>query len=306
MIDFRYHIISLVAVFLALGVGIVVGTSGALDPLVSQQFTDQVSRLEREVARSHEELTDLRERFDHRDTLLDEITPWAIGGLLTDRPVVFVFDTGSARWTADAQESVLRAGATSAGRLTLSAQWNLEVEGAAAELQALVEEIVPAFDPRDDPATATLRLVGERLFDPTGRALVEALVDAGFLTLDGASAQPWPPQGAAVIFFGSEHAESSDEPGWLAGLAVGVSTASPALVVSGSPEEHTVVRVVRALDNVPENLATFDAGADDPTGIGTVLSLQAAIAGRGGDYGTASGLSFVPDRRQPTPAPTGV
>ena len=44
MIDFRYHVVSLVSVFLALAVGIVLG-AGPLNEGISTGITDQVQQL---------------------------------------------------------------------------------------------------------------------------------------------------------------------------------------------------------------------------------------------------------------------
>jgi hypothetical protein len=41
-------------------------------------------------------------------------------------------------------------------------------------------------------------------------------------------------------------------------------------------------------------MTTFDSGSADPTGIGSVLALTAAIDGHGGNFGNAPGLSYLP------------
>ena len=53
MIDFRYHIVSLISVFLALAVGIILG-AGPLQGAIGDQLTGQVDQLRLEqIGRAH-------------------------------------------------------------------------------------------------------------------------------------------------------------------------------------------------------------------------------------------------------------
>ena len=60
MINFRYHIVSLMAVFIALSVGIAVGVS--LSPSVDQGLLQQ-------AAQDRKQVTDLRAELDRRKAL---------------------------------------------------------------------------------------------------------------------------------------------------------------------------------------------------------------------------------------------
>ena len=60
MINFRYHIVSLMAVFIALSVGIAVGVS--LSPSVDQGIITQ-------AAQDRKQVTDLRAELDRRNAL---------------------------------------------------------------------------------------------------------------------------------------------------------------------------------------------------------------------------------------------
>ena len=76
MINFRYHIVSLMAVFIALSVGIAVGVS--LSPSVDQGLLQQ-------AAQDRKQVTDLRAELDRRKALDDYRNAYdeQVGGAVT-------------------------------------------------------------------------------------------------------------------------------------------------------------------------------------------------------------------------------
>ena len=77
MINFRYHIVSLMAVFIALSVGIAVGVS--LGPSVDQGLLQQ-------AAQDRKQVTDLRAEIDRRNAIDDYREAWAdqVGEVILD------------------------------------------------------------------------------------------------------------------------------------------------------------------------------------------------------------------------------
>jgi Copper transport outer membrane protein, MctB len=87
--DFRYHVASLAAVFLALGLGIVVGTAFFGTPTVDR-LTRQIKRLEsREV-----ELREETRRTARSEEALRQLLPGLVRGTLADRHVL-ILQTGT-------------------------------------------------------------------------------------------------------------------------------------------------------------------------------------------------------------------
>ena len=72
MINFRYHLISIVAVFLALGIGIVMGSTvidrAIVDGLQNRIDTAEKNSIERKV--ENERLRDAVQKQDEQDTIL--------------------------------------------------------------------------------------------------------------------------------------------------------------------------------------------------------------------------------------------
>lgn len=306
MIDFRYHIVSIIAVFLALGLGILMGST-VLDQFVADTLQGQVETLRRDLGEARGDIRSLEREGDRVEQLLGQLGPWATAARLRQRPVLFVYDGGSGAWRSDVQQTFARAGAENVGAITLTNRWSLDEDGDEAELTQVVQDVTPSFEPGEDPAVATLRLLGERLLEPTGRTLVQALDEAGFLQIDEVPEQedvPWPPAGSLPVAFASAHTEEAPQPMWLATLARGAAVVAPTLVVAPTPEDHHAVTVLRETGDPLPQLSTFDSGARDRTEAGSVLALQAAIAGQGGHFGSAEDLRFLPEPVVPTPAPT--
>ncbi len=295
MIDFRYHIVSIIAVFLALGLGILMGTT-VLDRAVVDGLEGQMRRLSGNLEDARTEIVDLRRDVDRTSEMVEQLGPWAGEGRLADRPTLFVYDGGGGRWRAETQAGLLRAGAVQAGSVTFTEKWALVLEGSREELELVVRSVTPAFEPGDDLVDEVLSLLGERLLEPTGRALMGRLVEAGFLAVErGEIAGEWPPPGTAVVSFASPHREDAPNPGWLASFSRGAGAVAPTLVVGEAPGRHDAVRVIREEEAAPSTLATFDSAAEDPTGVGAVLALEAAILQVGSHFGAEDGLRFLPE-----------
>jgi hypothetical protein len=307
VISLRYHIVSIVAVFLALGLGIVLGSSVVSSPLQSRLNAD-VERYKDERDRANEE-ADVLERDNDalRSRVVEQIAPWATTLRLDGLPFVIVSDAPKApEWRDHVSDALVAAGAELQGTILLSDRWNLTGPDDEADLEATMRSIVPTFEPDDDVVSAAMSTLGERFTEPTGRALVDVLERDGFMTVQGRTEGDWPPPGASVVMLSAarpgEPVEQEPQPlPYAAALARSIAAVTPTLVVTNMADEPSVVATLRDADGLPDGLATFDAGTEesDPGGIGVVAALLAATEDRGGHYGTARGLTFV----APAPPP---
>lgn len=89
MIDFRYHIVSLVSVFLALAVGIVLG-AGPLKETIGNTLTDQVEILRGEKDALRAELDVARADVVEAEALFAAAVPGMVDGVLGERRVALV------------------------------------------------------------------------------------------------------------------------------------------------------------------------------------------------------------------------
>ncbi|QNN52620.1 copper transporter [Nocardioides mesophilus] len=115
MISFRYHIVSIVSVFLALAVGVALG-GGPLKGEVDNTLVDQV-QADREVkAQLQQEITSLKEANAFADDFAAAVAPGLIGDTLKGRSVTLVaLPTASQSEVTQLSDMVSAAGGSVAG-----------------------------------------------------------------------------------------------------------------------------------------------------------------------------------------------
>jgi hypothetical protein len=125
VISFRYHLVSLVAAFLALAVGIVIGTTLADRAIVDglRNRVDSVSaNLDERVAANDR----LRASNDRLSTFIDDGTDRFVAGELADQPVLVLVEDGAPDDVVDATVATLTdAGAQVRASVDLGADWSL-------------------------------------------------------------------------------------------------------------------------------------------------------------------------------------
>src|SRR3954451_144221 len=89
MLDFRYHALSLVAVFLALAIGIVLGVTIG-DSLVSDAERSLRGGLRADVENARSEAAQARDNVSARDRMLDQLYPQLVGTRLNGERVALV------------------------------------------------------------------------------------------------------------------------------------------------------------------------------------------------------------------------
>ncbi len=136
MIDFRYHLVSLVSVFLALAVGIVLG-AGPLKGQIGDTLTAQVDGLRQDRDSLKAQLQTAQQATDHRDAFLRAVSPTLVGDQLVGRSIVLVRLPGvSDASAANATQSLERSGAVVTGEVDLTSDWT-DPASAAARQRAL-------------------------------------------------------------------------------------------------------------------------------------------------------------------------
>jgi hypothetical protein len=138
MLNFRFHVVSLVAVFLALAIGIIMGSTvidrALVDTLEEQQqsLRGTLDDLNEENASLRQELGDLREGVDR---LASEGGERLLAGTLAAVPVLVVAVRGVDSAVLDDFEDLLgTAGALDQGTLWLTDRFVADDEGELADL----------------------------------------------------------------------------------------------------------------------------------------------------------------------------
>ncbi|MEV0430697.1 copper transporter [Micromonospora sp. NPDC050495] len=87
MINFRYHVVSLTAVFLALAIGLVVGTA-ALNGPVADSLKENVNALRKDNSQMRQSVNSLQKELDMEEDFAAEIAQVLLPGKLTGRRVL--------------------------------------------------------------------------------------------------------------------------------------------------------------------------------------------------------------------------
>lgn len=142
MIDFRYHVVSIVAVFLALTVGLVIGSS-FLSKVAYDELNNQLSSLRGQNQALHNTQNELSAQVRQRDALLDALGPDAVKGKLTGESVAVVVLPGADTGVGDAMAALLaQAGATVTGEVVIKSGL---VDPDQAAKVAAVGQTLPSF-----------------------------------------------------------------------------------------------------------------------------------------------------------------
>ncbi|WP_444960616.1 copper transporter [Nocardiopsis sp. M1B1] len=338
MIDFRYHLVSIVAVFLALTVGLVLGTTMLQDPLLNTLQSETA-----DLRSQSEELRAERDAADQvnagADRMAEAVSDDTLSGLLTDLGVVVVSAPGADTETADALAGrVEQAGGEVVGRVQISDAFldggnatfvdelALQItqdpqdlsgsphEKAGAEigraLAAAEEEPSEEGDPgeekaspSDDPS-AREGEGGDGGYDPS--AVLEAFTEGGLITVEGDPAES---SDAVVVLAppGGSSPEGQD-PQTANAVLNTITTALHqevgATVVAGdgpSARGEGMLAQARAAEAA---FATVDVASRPMGEVITVLALAENLEEAGGAYGIGEGAAgFLPD---PLPEPREV
>ncbi|GAA3429277.1 copper transporter [Streptosporangium sandarakinum] len=318
MIDFRYHLVSIVAIFLALSVGIVLGTSFLEDPAIkaTEIFANQL-RVSNEDYRDQLEAVQKREAAN--DAFVTDAAPRLVQNALATESVVIVEAPGVTNAVREGvQDLLVKAGATVTGRVVLDESY---VDAAQAPL---IEKLADEAKPADMtfPADATpYRKVATALADaivtddpaqigkenPVAAGVLDAFEAGGLLTVTGepakraalavliAPAEPYAGEGAA------------QQANALVSMALGLDETGRGVVVAGGPSSATTGGVVAALRDdtaAAEKVSTVD-NADKPMGrVVVVYALREQLSGATGQYGIGPGVSGVEPSASPAPTAT--
>jgi len=313
VIDFRYHLVSLIAVFLAVALGIVIGTTQLNGPL-TDNLQGQVTALQDDKRSLEDQTQQLQSRLDDVGAFEEAVGPTLVQNTLTGRSVVFVV-------AGDVDPDVLEgltalvgsAGATVTGTVRLtdgyadaSAASTVEsylggpglptsvtlpetddVGELVGSALAQVLMVPSAGDARPVPSnadTSTL-LAGLRELDVLSQdstsvtaADYAVLVTAGSVSGNDAEART-----TALV----QLATALDDQGSGAVVAGDAASGGDGGLVTAVRDDQTVTAAVSTVDNV-----TAAAGR-----ISTVLALAAEGTGTSGEYG-------VGEDTQPVPLPT--
>ena len=320
MIDFRYHLVSIVAVFLALGLGIVLGST-ALRPSVlsglertSQQERQQINSV---IATNGQQ----RRELASSDQFAQAAAPLLLRQLLAGERVVLVEAPGaSGQAVSGISQALTEAGATISGELQLQTKFFDSSPTTQEQLGQLAQQFAPpgqtlasgtavgqasqvlagAILTRDGPGQP---VAGQA--DSASMSLLSGFAAGGFLTIP--SGHPYARATLAVVVApGSPPSTSDSNPASqaLVTFAQWLNRAGQGTVVAGTVDGSgpgSAIDVMRT-DGRSGRMTSVD-NADQTIGqIVVAQSLAEQLRGISGSYGVTSSAGAAGPSPVPTPS----
>ena len=299
MISLRYHAVSIAAVFLALAVGVVLGSSGVSDRVLAA-VSAQRDDLGAEVTRLTAERDALAAQERAAGEFAARVGPAAVRGLLAGQTVALVV-AGADNADRDGVVGLIgQAGGTVTGLVELTDA--VGDPARADQLRELTSQLLPVgaqLPAASDTGSLVGGLLGGVLLAREGQlpvsrddadSVLSGLTGAGFV-------HPGDAPGAAnlvLVLTGGARSgvDAADAAAVYARLAAQLDLAGAGAVLAGadgSADATGAVGVARADPQVAGRLSTVDDVQSGSGRVAAVLALQEQLDGRAGSYGTGPG-----------------
>jgi hypothetical protein len=299
VISFRYHLVSVIAVFLALALGVVIGTS-ALKGAVVGDLRRQVSDLKSGDAAATAQNRDLRARADNADLLAQTFGAKITGQSLAKVPVVLLGAPGATKSMKDAiSAQITAAGGTVAGRLQLSGEF-LDPKRANDIRSLATSAVHPTglqLPSTNDAGMLAGALLGFVLFGHgQGTDLPQLL--ASFSTLNMVKAESSNPVAGKALVLVAPGGKPKDDAAAATLLSFVTELAAvggPTVAAGDRPSSAAggLIALVRGNDAAKKALSTVDDADNSLGALTVVLTLADALAGRKGNYGVGPGADAL-------------
>ena len=305
MIDFRYHLVSLISVFLALAVGVVLG-AGPLQNSLGTALNDQVTALRENRNATQAKLEQTETAVNERDSYITQAATSLLPGTLASKNVAMVLLPDAKAEDADAIAAQLKnAGATVTGRVSMTSTWvdvsrenyrsNLSGQvqghlGSASSQDAngiLGEALAKALTANDDSSRVLMDMLSVTV-DKSGTPFISVdstpTAAAEMIVVVGPRPQASSGKGATV-----EASPGEDPKAWAKALE-GTAGRAPTVVVGSADGDGGVVGIIRS---EKAKVTTIDSVGQIAASVSTPLALASTRAGTTGHYGFDKGAEAV-------------
>ena len=310
MISFRYHIVSIVSVFLALAVGVALGggpLKGEVDnTLVSQVQTDRQTKLALQS-----QITALRSSNTFTDDFAKTVAPGLIGGTLRGRVVTLVvLPTATQSDVSGLTDLVGVAGGTVSGTVRIGDQLVdagdkqlVDELGNQLESRAPDVDIAPDASPYERIGALIARAIGTDVdqgapVDGPATSILAGLSTTSLMSAEGKLKR----RGSLLLFVtgpGQGTAQQRQGASTIVSTLVdAVDQNTDGVVLAGpvaSARAGGQVKAVRDDVKVSRDVSTVDALGRSAGQVVAVMALAGQAAGRTGQYGAVD----APDGAMP-------
>lgn len=303
----RQHAISIAAIFVALAIGVVLG-SGLLSSGLVSGLRDDKTDLENEVGALQDSNNQLGEQLNSADGFDSAVSARVVRDALLDRSVVVITTPDADPGDVDGvTRSIEASGAAVTGRVSLTDSFVSAASG--DDLRTRLTNVVPAGVQLRTGAVDQGSLAGDLLGSvlllnaqtaepqstPEELSLaLETLRSGGFIAYDNGAVAP--AQLAVVVTGGSSEDGDGNRGAIVARFAGGLDARGAGTVLAGrtgAANGNGPVAVVRADSALSTGVSTVDNVDREAGRITTTLALQEQLDGGAGRYGTGPNSTAV-------------
>jgi hypothetical protein len=181
MYNLRYHIASLVAVFLSLSIGLLLGTIVVERGMLDGQRDTIVQSLQEEFRTLSTDNNEMRAEISSQEDFIGTLLETAVDGSLEGRTVLVVASTGRADGLGSTNDAIRNAGGTPVTLLLSTPSFGVD----DAAVSSAVTETIGPVEPDTMLDETVARLAAEWSVAGDVRPLTETLEDLGVLRVDG-------------------------------------------------------------------------------------------------------------------------
>lgn len=302
MISFRYHIVTIVSVFLALAVGVALG-GGPLKGEVDNTLVEQVENDRKAKAELQAEIAALRSGNQFTDEFAATVAPGLLGSSLQGRTVtMMVLPSAHQADVTAVSELVQVAGGEVASTLRVGEDLvDPSSKQLVDELGTQLLDGAPGVDVADDSsayermgalvarAVGTEEDPGARV-DGAANGIISGLSTAGLMSPEGEPAV----RGSLVVFVAGAGGDGSSEEKQgantiVVALARAIDEDTDGVVIAGpvaSAREDGLIEAVRQDVAAAREVSTVDTLGRTAGQVVTVLALAGQVRGETGHYGS--------------------
>jgi hypothetical protein len=305
VIDFRYHIVSIVAIFFALGAGVVLG-AGPLKGTGSELVASQAEKDRQQLADARAELVQVKALDKYRDDYVAKVTAGMTDGKLTNKKVAIVtMPSADNDLTNSVQDAIEKSGAVITTKVALDSK--LFDTGQRQLVESLVNQLVTA-DMNFPADSTTYQRAGLLLArgvaakeegkngDADSTKVISGLTGAKLMSLKPSQIKD---RATLVVVIAAKAPTPAPEDSAYADsvdFIEGLDTGSGGVVVAGTPEaaaDGGLIKALRSDSDATKIVSSVDV-ADLPAGQATVVfSLAEQAGGKAGQYGAINAKNGV-------------